>query len=61
MNEIGFERFRIQLIINYPCEEIIKLKLKNIEKIIKIKLKNMKKNIMKIIKLKLKNIEKIIR
>jgi len=25
MNEIGFERFRIQLIINYPCEDIYQL------------------------------------
>ena len=25
MNEIGFERFRIQLIIDYPCEDIYQL------------------------------------
>ncbi len=25
MNEIGFERFRIQLMIDYPCEDIYQL------------------------------------
>ncbi len=28
MNEIGFERFRIQLICDYPCEDIYQLRKK---------------------------------
>ena len=43
MNDIGSERFRIQLICDYPCDDKYQLRRKNIEKKIKKKYENKKK------------------